>query len=88
MKAILIIDMPKSCEDCPCYQPEMNYETIEYHYCGVDGHEIFTRKISRCPLKPLGLKVEEYGLETWNTRDGIFLCEKGLFDEIYGDDEE
>ncbi len=82
-KAILVIDMPKSCDKCDL---GLQYGSI----CCVIGntYSLNGTKSCECPLKPLGQKVEEYGLETWNTRDGIFLCEKGLFDEIYGDEEE
>ena len=61
-KAILILDMPNSCEECPCYQAEMNYETIDYHYCGADYHKITeSYKRNNCPLKPLPEKKHNNG---------------------------
>lgn len=65
-KAILILDeMPSRCEECPCYQAEMNYETIEYRYCGVDGHVVSwndSPKYDSCPLKPLSKEREAFGI--------------------------
>ena len=54
-KVMVIIDEPKTCEDCPCVQSEMNYETIDYNYCGLDFHEIETcsKRDANCPLKPM-----------------------------------
>lgn len=92
-KAILILDeMPKTCGQCRYFITEqIENNTVQYCLSGKEGFvdiKELDDKPKWCPLKPLGLKVEEYGLETWNTRDGIFLCEKGLFDKLYGDDEE
>lgn len=48
MKAILIIDMPKGCIDCPCHDTELLYcKTMEQHA------EYFYEKPSWCPLKEL-----------------------------------
>lgn len=56
MKAILIIDTPNTCEDCPC----MNWASYEDEIlCGALGDELFVSdkeeviKSKRCPLKPL-----------------------------------
>lgn len=56
MKAILIIDMPICCEDCPC----MNWASYEDEIlCGALGEELFVNdkeeviKSKRCPLKPM-----------------------------------
>ena len=86
-KAILILDMPKDCLYCPCYRLSENIEDCKAMLRPLTYSER-DNKPEWCPLKSLGKRVEEYGLETWDTRDGIFLCELGLFDEIYGDDEE
>ena len=85
-KAILVIDMPNNCSECPC----CNEEECGNQYKGYisDYLKWNSGRPSWCPLKPLGKRVEEYELETWTTRDGIFLCEKGLFEKMYGDDEE
>ena len=51
-KAILIIDMPDSCNVCPCIQS--NYDEGEI-WCGVTGEAIYTtnKKHKDCPLKPV-----------------------------------
>ena len=52
MKAILVIDMPTCCEDCPCLQQD---DII----CRALNEELFVNrdeepiKSARCPLKPL-----------------------------------
>ena len=56
MKAILVIDMPTCCEDCPC----MNWASYEDEIlCGALGEELFVNdkeeviKSKRCPLREL-----------------------------------
>ena len=63
MKAILVIDMPTCCEDCPC----MNWASYEDEIlCGVLGEELFVNdkdeviKSKRCPLKPMPTKISPY----------------------------
>lgn len=85
MKAILVMDMPRDCEYCDLYSEFIS----DKPRCSATYLTIKNDKAkSHCPLKRLGKRVEEYGLETWTTRDGIFLCELGLFEKMYGDDEE
>lgn len=50
MKAIIVIDMPKNCDECPCYYKEG-------YRCQVPSVE--------CPLKPMPEKlyVESYRIE-------------------------
>lgn len=99
MKAILILDeMPSRCEECPCYQSEMNYETIEYRYCGRDGHVVSwndSPKYDSCPLKPLPQK-NKYDVEKYATVDyendvtlGHYLNNgwNDCIDEILGEEE-
>lgn len=92
-KAILVIDTPSVCADCPASKLVV-VDHAPHFMCGVTGklvpHDIKVSGFRKglCPAIPLGKRIEEYKLETWNTKDGIFLCEKGLFDEIYGDEEE
>lgn len=61
MKAILVIDMPKNCHDCPCYHEGYGRCTIT---------EKFIEEVgivdSWCPLKPLPQKkIPENPDETW-----------------------
>ena len=54
MKAILIIEMPKNCNDCPCAYFDAEY--VDADYCGVTADKIKYNAISRpdwCPLRPL-----------------------------------
>lgn len=54
MKAILVVDIPKSCEDCPCY-----YEGT--FYCPLLKRDFgiwYARKPVDCPLKPMPSKRE------------------------------
>lgn len=49
MKAILVIDMPTDCNECPCY-----YE--EAYRCQVHmetDEDLYDGKPSWCPLKPM-----------------------------------
>lgn len=89
-KAILVTDMPSKCGNCClCYKDNFDTDSWFTYRCKVSSDKVEYEKIyENCPLKPLGKKVEKYGLETWDTRDGIFLCELGLFEKWYGDDEE
>ena len=55
-KAILVIDMPSSCIDCPCHFAGM--QTV---VCGVNKKELLTDDIETykpdwCPLKPIPQK--------------------------------
>lgn len=48
-KAILVIDMPDECSDCPCFQFGVD------NYCAVTGEVNYShdnRKPTDCPLKP------------------------------------
>lgn len=65
MKAILIIDMPVNCIECPCF--------YDYLYCQAkDGVDVLGEERPReCPLKPMPKKLTEeeyfkkdfYGME-------------------------
>ena len=86
MKAILAIDMPENCWECPCYDG--------YWQCGATGNsfeiqdEIHNRRPDWCPLKPIPNKRilpksevdgTNYGEEPWFS-DGWNAC----IDEIGG----
>mgnify|MGYP006356253557 CR=1 FL=1 len=98
MKAILVIEMPSRCIDCPCHFAEMN--TV---VCGVNKEQLLTDDIEThkpdwCPLKPMPKKKKErysmnrqtstghwetYGEETDSVAVGYNAC----IDEILGDKE-
>lgn len=53
-KAILELDMPESCWNCPCIQQRME----KYSWCGVDGKDCadppHEKRRDDCPLKEKG----------------------------------
>ena len=89
MKAILVIDIPKTCLDCPvCSLDEMDGDYI----CGKTGkcvEEYFDKKPSWCPLRPLP-KRNEYRADTkYENMDkystGYADGRNDCLDEILGD---
>lgn len=55
MKAILVIDMPMDCYDCPFHRSYLDRQMNEEIFCSpmkkdIDG---FNAKAEWCPLKPL-----------------------------------
>ena len=59
MKAILVLEMPKYCIDCPCHFAGMS--TV---VCGVKKKKLITDDIETykpdwCPLKPMPSKKQE-----------------------------
>lgn len=84
MKAILVIDTPKECSDCPC----INLLGI---YCQADKRNrycLLEDKEEWCPLKPMPQKENtfEKGLDEYGTgwRIGFNAC----IDEILGAENE
>jgi len=80
MKAVLVIDMPNYCLDCPCYNKSKLY-------CQV-VNEMFTDEISNkpswCPLRPMPQQLPDVDLwePHWYIR-GYNDC----LDEILGETE-
>ena len=54
VKAILELEMPESCWQCPCIQDR----TETYRWCGVVGGDCpnppYEKRRDDCPLKPVG----------------------------------
>ena len=46
MKAILMIDMPEDCSECPCAD-------LEYYVCNLTCNPMSTIQDADCPLIPL-----------------------------------
>lgn len=71
MKAVLVIDMPKSCEECPI---RFSGEPNEWCWYLKHGLDDIKSKPEWCPLKPLPQKMKhedeidyEYGyIDGWN----------------------
>ena len=86
MKAILIIEKPEHCVDCPLLDKE-------YCIC-VITHGYIDRRIRKedirefpCPLKSIPNKLDNLDLEIWNSLEGSIVAPKGMFDEIYNEGE-
>lgn len=83
MKAILVVDMPKDCRECPCF--------YDWLCCQAkDGLNVVGDKRPRgCPLKPMPQKKEtrnaiQYrGLAEEYRKEGFNEC----IDEILGGEE-
>jgi hypothetical protein len=79
MKAILVIDMPSNCLDCPCEYDYMRCKATNYKLDYVNAD---TERQSWCPLKPLPHKLQA----DWYTngyKEGFNAC----LDEITGETE-
>ena len=74
-KAILVIDMPDSCDKCPLL---LRHE--EERCCWVEGRNSFTIKPSWCPLKPAPELQDE-----WYDDDDWIIGYNNCVHEIMGD---
>lgn len=78
MKAVLVIDMPKSCRECRLYRP---YEFRQAVHCGGNFRDINFSDGDKpywCPLKPLPQRYDE---DVMREQKGWNRC----LDEILGD---
>lgn len=78
MKAILIIDMPVTCRECPCF--------YDYLHCNakIGLNVLGDERPKGCPLKPLPAKIDRYpcGVYYEGYGDGWDDC----IDKILGDE--
>lgn len=91
MKAILVIDMPKECWDCPLHRSSWDEDNEEIMICrGKYMESHYGERPDWCPLKPLPEKkhkiTNDYeSIKSFNTyflyRDGWNDC----IDEILGE---
>ena len=51
-KAILVIDMPEGCDNCP-----LMFRHEEERCCIAEGRNSFSKKPNWCPLKPVSEKA-------------------------------
>lgn len=72
-KAILVIDMPESCDKCP-----LLFRHKEERCCWAEGRNSFTTKPSWCPLKSVPDKVEVF-MDDW--ADSYNACLKEILGE-------
>lgn len=69
MKAILILDMPKSCYECPLMSEDMyckgfipyTYENVLITKMCVEDYVLIGTRHSHCPLKPMPQKEHNNG---------------------------
>ena len=59
MKAILVIDMPSCCVECPCYDFDLGLCSPKNEITDVDGRH--DERADWCPLKPLPNAINERG---------------------------
>ncbi len=100
MKAVLVIDMPTRCYDCPLYTSIADEDCLASEYGFCDDRNIlklkeaqdkirFDEKPTWCPLRPLPSKLVPFGYLDVGNEDGLY--EKGYndcIDEITGADNE
>lgn len=85
MKAILVIDMPKNCEDCQLRERDM-----EGVYCSIRDEKGYIKKHkgipSWCPLKPMPMKRRS--MVNWlheDTQTAISTHEVSEYDKGWND---
>lgn len=76
MKAILVIDMPKSCGQCPCVS--FKTDKFECQWRHIDNPDTVQ---TWCPLKPMPERKPEDFMEYWFNRGYNTLHE-----ELFGDE--
>lgn len=84
MKAILVIDMPNNCYECPCFMDEgwRCQNKLEIDEDVNDGRPDW------CPLKPVPKKYEAPEIyELWNTDSEYFNGWNDCLDSITGETE-
>lgn len=82
-KAILVIDMPEKCIDCPicATYAASAWSPREYWCTAYDNKDVdhpYDDKPSWCPLKPVPDKVEVF-MDDW--ADGYNACLEDILDE-------
>ena len=87
MKAVLVIDMPSNCSDCPC---EYDYLICKAIYHKLDYVDADNERPSWCPLRPLpkyrdNSKKPQDNAEVWI--DGALTGWNACLDEITGETE-
>lgn len=79
MKAILVIDMPKECCECPCF--------YDYLHCQAkDGVNVLGyERPNECPLKPMPQNKEIIGTKYIKDSNQYALGWNDCIKEILGD---
>ena len=82
MKAMLIIDMPNSCFECPCKEDEMDYCHATTDRKGCPWNYI----PEWCPLKPMPEKKNDQWIISENKEDEYHVGWNDCIDEILGEE--
>lgn len=99
MKAILVLEMPKNCLECPC--SDIGKDCFSNDYCELIANKEIESPYEKpdwCPLKPVpSKKKERYGINRqtstghWETygekTDSVATGYNACIDEILGDKE-
>lgn len=85
-KGIIVIDIPESCVECPCFESNQSDYDGFGNWCGITGEEMYGYKDKRdCPIKELPEKqvrdYPEYDRYITGYDDGWDAC----IDEILGE---
>ncbi len=68
-KAILVIDMPKHCSECPVCEVWDVIPSVEEYYCTIEKNDVIDKykKPDWCPLKPVPEKDEQCYLREFSS---------------------
>jgi hypothetical protein len=75
-KAILVIDMPDSCDNCP-----LMFRHEEERCCMPEGRNSFSKKPSWCPLKSLPEERDSLRACDWEFESGYNAFLKELLND-------
>ena len=98
MKAILVLDKPKNCEDCPLFRTDKDFNATINYCMPYQDKELFMVKekgiSEKCPLKPMPTKKEiyeriyqAYGHGNDEIYQRIRQAVEDIYDEILGAEE-
>lgn len=83
-KAVLVMDMPESCHECPLFSGVYTDMTCRANGNGIDYPYPDKNRPDWCPLKPMPEKSDVDGLPF---RDGYKLGWNACIDKILGEGE-
>lgn len=84
MKAILVLEMPECCTDCPCAGNNYGYNECEPKGKRLVLEDIYEKRPSWCPLRPVPEKRQTTD-DFW--QGCVNIVRNACIDEILGDKE-
>lgn len=85
-KAILVIDMPESCDDCKfCYYSDGRFPACQLNLKGIDDSKA---KPEWCPLKPLPERRDSLTVSDWGFEGGFNSGYNTFLKELLNDSSE